>query len=128
MSESSSIGSSTGSSVGSGVGPGTGSGAELTDQVQAAVLTVPGVARLEPSVAGGLRRFVRAGTGADGVLLVRVGDRLEVTVDIAVTAVRPAVDTATEVEAAVGALLQADHRGPVVVTVRVLSVVPPASG
>lgn len=94
----------------------------LADQVGAAALAVPAVTRLEPSVVGGLRRVVRSTTVADGVLLVRVGDRLEATVDIAVDDSRPAVVTATEVETMVTSVLRMGHPGPVVVTVRVLSV------
>lgn len=94
----------------------------LADSIAGTVLAVPGVSRLEPSVSGGLRRLVRSAAGTDGVQLVRIGDRLEVTVDIAVVAVRTAAHTAAAVESAVAELLQTHHVGPVAVTVRVLSV------
>ncbi len=102
----------------------------LEDRLARAVGAVPGVARLEPSLAHAIRGLARLGRppsteeadSPDGVSVTRREDAVDVAVEISVTGPRTALETAVAVREAVRAELALASLGGGTVNVRVLSV------
>lgn len=104
--------------------------AELADGAAAAVLAVPGVARLEPTLRNALRRLqtstdqrrpARAAGAGEGVSLRRRHAVIDLHVDLAVTPTRPAHLTAAAVQRALQRYLTTQQLSPGTITVAVLT-------
>ncbi|MEO5744692.1 MAG: hypothetical protein ABIQ53_08915 [Terracoccus sp.] len=102
----------------------------LEERLARAAGAVPGVARLEPSLAHAIRGLARLGRSPstedadppDGVSVTRREDAVDVAVEISVTGPRTALETAVAVREAVRAELSLAAVGGGAVNVRVLSV------
>ena len=102
----------------------------LEERLARAAGAVPGVARLEPSLAHAIRGLARLGRSPstaeadspDGVSVTRREDAVDVTVEISVAGPRTALETAVAVREAVRAELTLASLGSGAVNVRVLSV------
>lgn len=102
----------------------------LEQRLALAAGAVPGVARLEPSLAHAIRALARLGRppspeeadSPDGVSVTRREDAVDVAVEISVAGPRTALETAVAVRAAVRAELALASVGDGAVNVRVLSV------
>ena len=104
----------------------------LRDALAGAVQTVPGVARLEPTLRNALRRLQVGSTvllngrgarsAADGIELHRRVDVVDVHVDIVTDATRPAAAVARDVRRALVQVLARHGLQPGRIAVAVLSV------
>ncbi len=102
----------------------------LEERLARAAGAVPGVARLEPSLAHAIRGLARLGRSPstaeadspDGVSVTRREEAVDVTVEISVAGPRTALETAVAVREAVRAELTLASLGAGAVNVRVLSV------
>lgn len=102
----------------------------LEQRLARTVRTVPGVARLEPSLADAIRGLSQLGRSPstdpsdspDGVSVTRREDAVDVAVEISVTGPGTALDTAVAVRAAVRAEVERASLGCGAVNVRVLGV------
>lgn len=108
---------------------------DLRHAAAAAVLVVPGVVRLEPSLADALHQLRTTTLGgvtghqdlhsaADGVRVTRHADTVDVHVDLTTATARPASQTARAVQDALGAAVAAHHLTPGRVSVTVLRLHP----
>lgn len=107
-------------------------GPSIEQRLARAVVDVPGVARLEPSLARAVRRLSQRGDSPDdapdGVTVNSRADAVDVAVEISVTGPGTALDTAVAVREAVLAELSLASIRHGAVSVRVLSIDPTVAG